>query len=88
MEGVRGSGYTGDIAIDDLQFSDGYCATIPPKADRSPGGTTPAVCSVSTSTTPASTTVPVSNSTTGSTQTSTVTGRPATRGKLIMHVSI
>ena len=85
---MRGSGYTGDIAIDDLQFSDGYCATVPPTADRSRGSTTRPASTVSTSTTPASTTVPVSNSTTGSTQTSTVTGRPATRGKLIMHVSI
>ena len=78
----------GNIAIDDLQFSDGYCATVPPTADRSQGSTTRPASSVSTSTSTSSstTTAAISHSTRGSTQTSTVTGRPATRGELIMHV--
>ena len=33
IEGVRGNGYTGDIAIDDFKFRDGSCAHVPANAD-------------------------------------------------------
>lgn len=35
MEGIRGNSYTGDIALDDISFTKGYCtglcASVPPK---------------------------------------------------------
>eukprot|EP00795_Rhopilema_esculentum_P012712 gene12712-3431_t len=49
LEGVRGNGYTGDIAIDDFSFRDGACSVVPAAADPSsvittvPPTTTPTV---------------------------------------------
>ena len=40
FEGVVGSGYRGDIALDDLSFTTGQCALSPSKA-LPPGATTP-----------------------------------------------
>ena len=40
FEGIRGSGYRGDIAIDDIQFKTGACAIEPAKANPNQGSTT------------------------------------------------
>ena len=36
FEAIRGSGYKGDIAIDDIQFSTGSCSILPIYANPSP----------------------------------------------------
>lgn len=44
FEGVRGNGYRGDIAIDDIQFTSQDCSIIPAKANpNKPTATTPVV---------------------------------------------
>lgn len=42
FEGIRDSGYRGDIAIDDIQITNGGCSILPAKADpNKPTATTP-----------------------------------------------
>ena len=41
FEGVVGSGYAGDVAIDDIQIVDQTCSVLPTAADPSPNPTTP-----------------------------------------------
>lgn len=43
FEGVRGQGHQGDIAIDDVQFTVGWCVVLPPGARPLNPWTTPAV---------------------------------------------
>lgn len=44
FEGIRGNGYQGDIAIDDVLITNGGCAILPAKANpNQPTATTPAV---------------------------------------------
>ena len=52
IEGVRGSGYTGDIAIDDFEFKSAACSTVPPNAQ-------PGAATTSPPTTPVVSTTPV-----------------------------
>ena len=52
FEGVRGQGYQGDIAIDDVQFTVGSCPVLPSGAKPSNPWTTPAVSTVPTTTVP------------------------------------
>ena len=52
FEGVRGQGYHGDIAIDDVQFTVGSCPVLPSGAKPSYPWTTPAVSTVPTTTVP------------------------------------
>ena len=40
IEGIRGNGYYGDIAVDDVSFRDGSCSSVPANADPSSVPTT------------------------------------------------
>ena len=79
IEGVRGNGFRGDIAIDDLQFHAGYCTTAPPNAHQSHTSTTGKPTSSS------STTASVRQSSPSSTSpvTATTSRRPTTLGRSI-----
>ena len=43
FEGIRGNGYRGDIAIDDILIKDGNCAILPALANPNPTSITPVV---------------------------------------------
>ena len=54
FEGVRGQGYRGDIAIDDVQFTVGGCPVLPSKATPVNPWTTPKMSTVPSTTAPTS----------------------------------
>lgn len=52
FEGIKGQRYTGDIAIDDVQFTVGSCNVLPSSAQPNNPWTTPAVSTTSPTTVP------------------------------------
>jgi len=52
FEGIKGQRYTGDIAIDDVQFTVGSCPVLPSNAKPTNPWTTPTMSTVPSTTAP------------------------------------